>query len=275
MKFWRVRNLHNLECLHASNVVESLPRHAHQEYVIGVMLRGAEKVIRRSTTHILTAGDLILLNPGELHANDSAGQGSTYRTLNPHPEFIRRVLSEIKGREQHAPFFPEIVWDKETFNAVLRLHVALEHSHSALEQESILIATLELLISKHALDNFVAPHIGRERGYVKVVRDFLDAHYTENVSLSQLSSLVNLSPYHLLRTFRDEVGLPPHEYQSQLRIAQAKRLLREGLPIAQVALETGYVDQSHLSRHFKRLVGFPPGQYSPNSKNIQDNIVRN
>ena len=273
MKFWRVQDLNNLECLHASKIAEFLPRHSHEEYVIGVMLRGAEKVIRRATTHILTAGDLILLNPGELHSNDSTDKGSKYRTLNPHPEFVRKVLFEITGREQNAPVFPEIVRDKENFGSILRLHLALERSHSTLEQESIFISTLELLIARHALASFTLPQIGRERAYVKLVRDYLDAHYTENVSLSQLGSLVNLSHYHLLRNFRDEVSLPPHEYQNQLRIAHAKQLLRAGLPIAQVALEVGYVDQSHLSRHFKRLVGLTPGQYSPNSKNIQDKIL--
>jgi AraC-like DNA-binding protein len=72
---------------------------------------------------------------------------------------------------------------------------------------------------------------------------------------------VQLSPFHLLRVFRAAVGLPPHAYQIQLRVARAKELLRAGMPIAAVAVEVGFVDQSHLTRHFKRLVGVPPGRY--------------
>jgi AraC-like DNA-binding protein len=70
-----------------------------------------------------------------------------------------------------------------------------------------------------------------------------------------------LSPFHLLRVFRNRAGFPPHEYQTQVRIAHARRLIRAGVPLSQTAVETGFFDQSHLSRNFKRIVGVTPRQY--------------
>jgi AraC-like DNA-binding protein len=80
-----------------------------------------------------------------------------------------------------------------------------------------------------------------------------------------------LSPFHLNRLFCREIGMPPHAFQTQVRIARAKTLLRQGLPITGVAMQTGFADQSHLTRHFKRLLKLTPGQYREDSKNVQDN----
>jgi len=96
---------------------------------------------------------------------------------------------------------------------------------------------------------------------VRQVRAYLDANYAEPISLSQLGDLIHVSPFCLLRLFRAEVGLSPLHYQTQLRVASARQLLQSGLPVAQVAAETGFVDQPHLTHHFKRCLGLTPGQY--------------
>jgi AraC-like DNA-binding protein len=71
-----------------------------------------------------------------------------------------------------------------------------------------------------------------------------------------------MSKCHLVHLFHKELGLPPHAYQIQLRVAHARRLVASGTPLAEVASLTGFADQSHLTRLFKRIVGVPPGQYA-------------
>ncbi len=73
--------------------------------------------------------------------------------------------------------------------------------------------------------------------------------------------MAGLSPFHFLRSFREQVGLPPAAYQTHRRVAAAKRLVRNGCSIADSAAEAGFADQSHLSRHFQRIVGTTPGKY--------------
>jgi AraC-like DNA-binding protein len=96
---------------------------------------------------------------------------------------------------------------------------------------------------------------------VRKIRDFLEANLSRNVALDDLAELSGLSPYHLVRVFRQEVGLSPYAYFEQARIHRARRLLKEGTPIVDVALELGFTDQSHLHRHFKKLTGVTPGAY--------------
>jgi len=76
------------------------------------------------------------------------------------------------------------------------------------------------------------------------------------------SALAGMSKCHLVHLFHREMGLPPHAYQIQLRVARARVLIAAGVPLAEVATMTGFADQSHLTRLFKRVVGMPPGQYA-------------
>jgi len=80
--------------------------------------------------------------------------------------------------------------------------------------------------------------------------------------LDQLSSAAGLSRFHLLRTFTNQVGIPPHAYQIRVRIEHARRLLRMGMPSVAAANAVGFADQSHLTRHFKRVLYETPGAYA-------------
>lgn len=100
-----------------------------------------------------------------------------------------------------------------------------------------------------------------KRPIVDQVRAYLETYYADSIDLSGLGRQFGTSPFSLLRSFRAQVGLSPREYQTQLRITNAKRLLLHGLTIGQVAAETGFCDQTHLTRHFRRIVGATPGQY--------------
>nr|WP_321512977.1 AraC family transcriptional regulator [uncultured Pseudodesulfovibrio sp.] len=98
-------------------------------------------------------------------------------------------------------------------------------------------------------------------GAVLWVKEYLAANLSEKVSLGELSDVAHISRYHLLRIFQAAVGLSPHAYQNQLRVDLGKKLLAENQPISLVAVEAGFVDQSHFSRVFKQYTGATPQQY--------------
>lgn len=262
VSFWHPRSLDDLELSHASYLNHTFPRHLHEEYIIGVVVRGAEEIKHHRAVHAAPAGSVILINPGEPHSNYSVdAQGFAYRTFYPSAGLLRQINRDITGRER-APLFPApVVRRSPLFDPLLRLHVKLEQAGSALEQESEFILVMAQLFAAHESGGVTPAPAGGGHRYVRVAREYLEANYAENISLRQLASVSNISPFHLLRTFHEVIGLPPFEYQTQLRISQAKRLLRDGWSIAAVAAETGFADQSHLTRHFKRVVGVTPGKY--------------
>lgn len=90
---------------------------------------------------------------------------------------------------------------------------------------------------------------------------YIDQNACEPLRLEQLASIACLSVFRFATVFRQQFGVPPHRYICRLRVERAKALVREGVPLARVASEAGFYDQSHLSRHFKSLCGMTPGQY--------------
>ncbi|MBD2099646.1 AraC family transcriptional regulator [Leptolyngbya sp. FACHB-261] len=271
VKFWRTPDLGNLELMRATYITHSFPRHSHDSFGIGIIEQGALRFNCEDKAHIIPAGNLILINPGQVHHGHAAtASGWTYRIIYPEATLLQQALSELNERRCELPYFPNAdIHDHNLAQLLLRLHQTLETPTTLLERESRLVLTLTQLIARHAGER-PTWQIGREQQAVRWVRQYLEAHYAENVSLQQLAQLTQLKPLRLLRVFRQEVGLPPHAYLTQVRVLRAKALLALNWPIAQVALATGFTDQSHLNRHFKRLVGTTPRQYWLGCKNVQD-----
>jgi AraC-like DNA-binding protein len=94
------------------------------------------------------------------------------------------------------------------------------------------------------------------------LRDLIDARLREKMTLRDASDRIHANPAHLVRMFSREFGISPHQYMTGRRVELARRLLLDGLPASLAAAEAGFYDQSHLSRHFTRLLGTSPGRYA-------------
>lgn len=264
VKFWRDPVLHDLEMLHATYVTYAFSRHAHEGYGIAIVERGAMAFDYRGARHVAPAGSVIVTHPGEMHTGQAAiAAGWTYRTLLPASDWLQQAAAELEKPKGEVPYFSQpVIQDVRLNRQLVALHRMLETSPSALERESRFLWEMAQLVSGYAGDRPSAKPIGKEHYAVQQVRDYLQAHYMHNVALKDLASLVNLKPLRLLRVFRKQVGLPPHAYLNYVRVQAAKRLLLADWSIINAALETGFTDQSHLHRHFKRMVGVTPGQYA-------------
>jgi|SRR5436853_4273359 AraC-like DNA-binding protein len=265
-KYWIDPELQGLQLLSATFVTYAFPRHLHDTYVIGVQERGAEKFDCRGASRVSPVGSIALINPGEVHNGQAANKETwVYRAIYPDPSLLQEVASQCKGRARACPHFPlPVVFDRSLAQSLSRLHRILEVSPEALQRQTFFTVTMSRLITRHS-DGVVIKPIGAESRTIKIARDYIADHYKNNISLKQLSDVTGLNPFYLVRAFRKEVGLPPHEFLTQVRIRRAMKLLLRGLPIAEVALETGFVDQSHLTNRFKRLVGTTPKQFAEGS----------
>jgi AraC-like DNA-binding protein len=154
----------------------------------------------------------------------------------------------------------------QRLNHTLRLMEAPGPSHGlALSMEQLLVSTGKEL-SRSRLEAPQGRGLDEERcGMVDRMRQSLVREVSGEESAPDLTTLFRksgLSRFQALRLFRRHYGITPYAYQLHFRIAHAKRSLRGGAPLAQVAANYGFVDQSHFTRHFKRLVGVTPGQYA-------------
>lgn len=275
IKLWKVPDLPGLELLRAKYVTQTFSRHSHEGFAVGVIEKGALGFYYRGENVVAPAGAINLVIPDEPHTGHAATQsGWTYRMFYLTAGLLEKAASEIAGRPVSLPFFrPGVIEDARLAGIIYQLHLSMESSATTtLERESRLLWMLTRLILHHAEERPALRAAGRECGPVKRVRDYIEANYAEDLSIEQLSRVANLSPFHLIRVFRNHTGLPPHAYLTQVRVRRAKAFLARGWSIAPVAFETGFVDQSHLTRHFKRIVGVTPGQYS---NIVQDGVRGN
>jgi AraC family transcriptional regulator len=106
------------------------------------------------------------------------------------------------------------------------------------------------------------PSQGLTHQQMKRVIDFVHEHLSQNLSLEALAQQAGFSPYYFARLFRQTTGESPHQFVLRQRIEQAQRLLKErDVPLAHVALESGFANQSHLTQAFKRHLGLTPRAY--------------
>jgi AraC-like DNA-binding protein len=258
-----VADLGGIELFQADLDEFSFHPHAHEEFFIALTEGGRVAARYRGETHTIGAGDLIVLNPEEAHAGGPPPNSSwRYRALYLRPALLGGLMAEFPGGTALPRFGGEAVRDDEVAARLWRFHRLAERPESSLERESALISALVRLIGRHSVERRSPSRTGRERAAVRRSMEFMDAHADENVTLETLGEVAQLSPYHLCRVFGEAVGMPPHAYQTHLRIRRARALLRSGLPGTQVAAAAGFYDQAHLTRHFKRIVGVTPGRYA-------------
>jgi AraC-like DNA-binding protein len=273
IRVWRRADLPGVELRRGICVSQPYPKHWHEEFHFCLIQAGGGGTLEyRRARHATPAGCLFIVHPGEVHSNEpDVGESCTFRNLYVDPEVVRRAAAELTGRAATLPFFAvTTLFDREVIKHYLRLHENLERGAAKLEQDELLLGLLTKLIRRYAGPRFETSELSRESDSANRARAYLIENFAENVSLEALAGLARLSQFHLNRVFSQEFGMPPHAFQTQLRVGRAKSLLRQGAPISQAAIEVGFVDQSHFTRHFRRLVGITPGHYQQAGKNVQD-----
>lgn len=258
----------DLRFLHAFHVRHAYPRHSHDYYVICLIERGRQSFLHEGTKYVTPPGGVILINPGAVHTGEAADEhGFEMLSLYPTISQLEAAIVELTGRHQGLPFFRDVRVDNPwATKNILSLHKAILNSSNPLEYESRFTWMLAGLVKRYADVPHTEPKLGRAKNTVDRVRNYIDENFAQGVTLSELAQYVSLSPYYLLRVFRAEVGMPPYTYLENVRVCHAQKLIERRRSLAEVAAESGFSSQSHMTRHFKRMIGVTPGQYAQQSR---------
>ena len=262
--------LGELELLHAHYRRQNFGPHFHEGFLVGIIEAGALGYRYLGRDNVASAGEINLALPGEVHNGFAAAEtGWRYRMFYFGPgQFEDLVRPFREGEAAQARIARPKITDPDLAQGLIALHRSLENpGRPLLEHESGLVRVMTELARRYAEKGLPAPGPGREPRAVGRIKDYIQAHCEENVSLTDLSRVTGLSRYHLLRTFKKATGLAPHAYLLQVRTERARGLLRRGQSITEAAYAVGFADQSHLNRVFKKIHGITPGSYR---KIIQD-----
>ena len=235
------------------------PRHAHDQFGMGLIARGAQRSWSGVGVVSAEAGDMIMVNPGEIHDGiPLGGKARGWRIVYFDPAVMAGLVNEefSKPVEIARP----VARDPLLARRFTRLFVCLTERHrDTLRTEEEMIRTLMRLLRRHGVERLRSG--GPSPSVAKAIRR-LESAPSEPVTLAELAALSGVSRFQLLRGFVREIGITPHAYLVQLRVRHARRLLTHAHTPAQAALLAGFADQSHLTRAFVRQFGITPGRYS-------------
>jgi AraC-like DNA-binding protein len=244
------------EVFHARFVGHRYPPHTHDTWTVLVVDQGAIRYDLDSREHGSGSGSgtVTVLPPHVVHDGRAADRRG----------FRKRVLylemDELSERLVGPAVDRPRVEDPRLRRTIDRLHRLLQARDDFLGGDAALAAVVEGL-RIHFGGEPAAPPRDDPR-LADQLRQLLDARLFETVTLDAASSLLDASPTHLVRSFTGAYGISPHAYVISRRIDAARRRLLDGEAAASVAIETGFHDQAHLSRHFTRHVGTTPGRFA-------------
>jgi AraC-like DNA-binding protein len=250
-----------LEAMHARFEQHVYHAHSHDTYSFGVTEAGAQEFTCRGGRHISATGMVMAFNPDDPHDGRSAGPpGFTYRMVHIGPDLLVDVLAEDLHRPARRPLFAEpVLDDRRVAAAVRRLHGALLSGAPALVRDELLASAVDALHRRamSTVDNRrrAAPALAAR------VREHLDAVYLDDIGADELARAAGHSRFAVSRAFRAAYAMSPSEYQRQLRLRAARRMLAKGVPPAHAAAAAGFADQAHLNRWFVRSFGLTPGAF--------------
>lgn len=249
-----------VEALQARFVEHAYMPHSHRTWTVAVVHHGAAQFEVDATHQRADSGELFVLEPEAVHTGMAAvPEGWAYKVLYLDPELIH------EWEEHDAPAPRAARWvvfrDRALRDALLRMHAALAREADGLELDETILTAVDAL-RPHLRPAPATDRTRAEHAAVRRARAHLCDHWDERVSLASLSAVAGLSRFELVRRFRAQLGLTPHAFQTNLRIARARALLRAGESPAAVAGACGFADQPHLTRSFRRAVGVTPARFA-------------
>ena len=251
-----------IEVMRAHFVRHVYDRHSHDAYLFGVTEQGVQAFRCRGSTRASAAGMIMAFNPDDPHDGHAAAHGGfTYAMVHLGTDLVADILADAQGRRAGLPLFPEpVVDDRPLAGRLRRLNALLLDGATRLETQELVMGAVLAMVQGYASPPVAAP-TPSGGGVPARVRELLHDRFAEDLSADDLARAVGLSRFQLYRQFRERYGVAPSAYLRQVRLREARRRLAAGAAIVEVALVTGFADQSHLTRWFRRTYGITPGVY--------------
>lgn len=240
-----------------ADTAHSFGRHTHDQYGIGVIIHGAQTSASGRGPVEAGPGDMITVNPGEVHdGHPVGGARRSWRMLYFDPGVITQAVLDIgEGQPNDFEFSQPVMNDRRAVQRLLPVYTAMTQMHETLAPETGFLQLVASLMDRQPATRFVPPSISRAKA-------LLDDEPTAATTLTDLAAVSGLSRFQVVRAFSQATGMTPHAYLIQRRVRAVRQMIAKGTPLADAAFASGFADQSHMTRAFVRAYGITPGAYA-------------
>jgi len=247
--YHKIPILDGLELLNAKKHTIDFPFHTHNNFNITLILNQTFYTKLHDKFLQAPIGTISITNPNEVHATPCDNKlGNSFFTFYVSPDVLKTLN---KGRDVF--FEDKIIYDHHVFSSFYYLSNHFNNPKVNFEKE--LLRILEKLVARYAIN------LHFEYKKTALFQSFISENLMEKFSLTDTAKRFGLDKYKFLRLFKHETGLTPNNYILLQRIEKCKKLITKEADLMDVAIETGFYDMAHLSRHFKRFTGVTPSEY--------------
>jgi len=239
-----------------------------------MVLEGADGFYCDGKQYTAYPGQLVLINPGEVHTGSTAGDKPLrYFSFYPDRKALQQVAETLDIPIPADLNFPKSLQNLSSLTQKLqRLAVSFMNEADPLNQQEIFFDCMQELLQQDPAKAGNIP--GKKDQRVTMLVDFIHAHFREEISLEQMAKLVNLNPFHLTRLFKKTTGLSPYDYLLITRTGYAKQLLRKGYKVQEAAQQAGFYDTSHFNRSLRRMTGTSPRSFLSSKSQYRTSFSR-
>lgn len=257
---WRSPDL-QAELLRGKFVDFSYDVHTHETACFALLTEGEIRIRTRGSEFIARRGDLYAIDADEPHAGWAVTpEGWSQRTLYVDIDYLHQLVDE-RGVRHSLTIAGPLIKDTQITAILYSLHRCSETQGSRLFRDQAYLAFSDTLMKRYVKDAAKPPSGGPELLAVRRAREFLDEHLGDRVSLMDIAAQTGIPQFRLFRAFERQYGMTPHAYQRQARVRYAIHLMRNRCPLSQAGILSGFADQAHFTRWFRRFTGITPGQY--------------
>lgn len=251
----------DIEAYNLSGIVQKFPNHFHEYYVIGFVEGGCRHLWCKGMEYDVSAGDLILFNPHDNHyCGPRNGELLDYRAANINPDVMERAVREITGKAFMPYFTTNVVFKSDITKSIHDLYDTIVNNRPKLEKEEAFYFLLEQVIQEYA-EPFETADIQKPNEQIRMLCEYMEEHFSENITLDELTDMTNFGKSYLLRCFTRQLGVSPYRYLQTIRLDKARKFLEQGIPPIDAADMAGFSDQSHFTNFFRDFIGLTPKQY--------------
>jgi len=251
---WFSRN--GIECSRVKACYSGFPRHLHDEYVISANLTGVEEIWLAGKTTYVKSGQVTLYNPGTIQASRFDSQCVEFVSVHLPQAMVKKLVNKENLRgDREAPALHEgVINNPRLFNVLCRYANSARQDNGICQEQELMLLCSELLEKDVSVK-------GRDEQRIDWVIEYLREHSNVKPQLESLAQIAGLSKYHFVRLFTRHTGMPPLQYHMQLRLHQARNLLRRKVHPLDAAIALGFYDQSHFINAFRKVMGTTPHYY--------------